>query len=127
MVSTAKHGGSKSEIRERPPWSEAIGVGSLTFAEKIKSDFGTKGIHREVEQADRMYVLRESSDAYNGEFAQKTEALRPENTIPWQKFTDTAETYRDPTRGMEPAARDILLCDIQLITTTKTNVGFGAA
>jgi hypothetical protein len=70
----------------------AIAVGSLTFAEKIKSDFGTKGIHGEVEQADGMYVLRESSDAYNGEFAQKTEALRPENTIPWQNFSETAET-----------------------------------
>jgi hypothetical protein len=73
----SKHGGSKSEIRERPPWSEAIAVDSLTFAEKIKSDFGTKGIHREVEQAGGMHVLRESSDVYNGEFAQKTEARKP--------------------------------------------------
>ena len=26
------------------------------------------------------------------EFAQENEALTPKNTIPWQKFTETAET-----------------------------------
>ena len=32
-----------------------------------------------------------------GEFAQENKALRPEKHDPWQKFTETAETYRDPT------------------------------
>jgi hypothetical protein len=35
---------------------------------------------------------RESSEAYGGEFAQENDAVRPEDTIPWQKLTKTAET-----------------------------------
>ena len=48
-------------------------------------------MHRKVEQAGATYVLRESSEAYGGEFAQKNEALTSKNTIQWQKFTKTAE------------------------------------
>jgi len=71
-------------------WSEAIAVGSLVFAEKVKSELGIKAMHREVEQAGGTYARRESSEAYGGEFAQENEA--PINTIPWQKFAETAET-----------------------------------
>jgi hypothetical protein len=78
--------------------SEAIAVGSLTFAEQVKSELGIKALHREVEQAGGTYALREHSEAYSGEFARENEALRPENTIPWQQFAETAETWRDPTR-----------------------------
>ena len=49
-------------------------------------------MHREVEQASGMYTLGESSEACGGEFAQDNEALTPKNTIPWQKFTEAAET-----------------------------------
>jgi hypothetical protein len=31
-------------------WSEAIAVGSLAFAEKIKGELGSKAMHREVEK-----------------------------------------------------------------------------
>jgi hypothetical protein len=67
-------------------WSEAIAVGSLAFVEKVKSELGIKAMHREVEQADGTYALRESSEAYGGEFAQENEALTPKNTIPWQNL-----------------------------------------
>ncbi len=73
-------------------WSEAIAVGSLAFAEKVKSELGIKAMHREVEQAGGTYALREHSEAYGSEFAHETEALTPENTILWQKFAETAET-----------------------------------
>jgi hypothetical protein len=49
-------------------------------------------MNRQVEQADGTYALRESSEAYGREFTQENEALTPENTMPWQKFTETAET-----------------------------------
>jgi hypothetical protein len=73
-------------------WSEAIAVGSLAFAETVKTDLGIKAMHREVEQAGGAYTLRESSEAYGGEFAYENELLRLDNTIPWQKFLDTAVT-----------------------------------
>jgi hypothetical protein len=38
-------------------------------------------MHREVEQAGRTYTLRESSEAYGGEFVQENEVLTPENTM----------------------------------------------
>jgi hypothetical protein len=49
-------------------------------------------MYREVEQAGGTYALREHSEAYSGEFARENESLRAENTIPWQKFAETAET-----------------------------------
>jgi len=55
-------------------------------------------IHGGLEQARGTYGLRESSEAYGGEFAQENEALTSKNTIPWQKFTETAENlaWSDP-------------------------------
>ena len=69
-----------------------IAVVSLAFAETVKRELGMKAIHREVEQAGGTCALRESSEDYGGEFAQENEALRSENTIPWQKFAETTET-----------------------------------
>ena len=73
-------------------WSEAIAVGTLAFGEKVKRELGSKAMHCGVEQVDGVYALRESSEAYRGEFAAKNEALRPQNTFPWQRFAETAET-----------------------------------
>jgi hypothetical protein len=57
-----------------------------------QSELCIKFVHREIEQADKMHTLLESSKAYGCEFAEENEALTPENTIPWQKFAETAET-----------------------------------
>ena len=48
-------------------------------------------MYREVEQADATYALRKQSEAYGQEFTQENETLRPEDTIPWQRSTETAE------------------------------------
>jgi hypothetical protein len=79
-------------------WSEAIAVGSLAFTEKVKGELGVKAMHREPEQVDGTYALREPGEAYRGEFNGESDALRAENTLPWQRITETAETYRGPTR-----------------------------
>jgi hypothetical protein len=39
--------------------SEAIAVGSLAFAEKIKGELGSRAMHREVEEFEGTHVLRE--------------------------------------------------------------------
>ena len=73
-------------------WSEAVAVGSLAFVEKVKSELGIKALHRELEQVDGTYALRESGEAYRGQFDSKNEALRPENTLPWERITEVAVT-----------------------------------
>ena len=56
-------------------WSEAVAVGDLTFVEKVKSEPGIKALHREVEQIDGTYALRESAEAYRGPMTAKMKAL----------------------------------------------------
>jgi len=73
-------------------WSEALAVGSLTFVEKVKSELGIKAVHRVIENAGVTSVLRERREAYGAEFASENHALRPENTIPWQKIAESSET-----------------------------------
>jgi putative transposase len=73
-------------------WSEAVAVGSLAFVEKVKSELGIKAPHRELEQVDGTYALRESGEAYRGQFDSKNEALRPENTLSWERITEVAAT-----------------------------------
>src|SRR5262245_43283270 len=57
--------------------SEAVAVGSLAFVEKFKSELGIKALHRELEQVDGKYALRESGEAYRDQFDSQNEALRP--------------------------------------------------
>ena len=73
-------------------WAEGVAVGSLAFVEKVKSELGIKALHRELEQVDGTYALRESGEAYRGQFDSKNEALRPENTLPWERITEVAAT-----------------------------------
>ena len=56
-------------------WSEAVAVGILAFVEKIKGELGVKALHREVEEVDGTYTLRESGEAYRGQFNPKNEPL----------------------------------------------------
>ena len=77
-------------------WSEAVAVGSLAFVEKVKSELGIKALHRELEQVDGTYALRESGEAYRGQIDSKNEALTPENTLSWERTTELAGTWRGP-------------------------------
>ncbi len=73
-------------------WSEAVAVGSLAFVEKVKAELGAKALHRDRERVDGTYVLRESCEAYSGQFDTENESLRPENTLPWERITAVAAT-----------------------------------
>jgi hypothetical protein len=79
------------------PWSKAVSVGSLAFVEKVKSELGSKALHRELEQIDGTYALRKSGEAYRGQFDSQNEALRPENTLSWERITKLAGTSRGRT------------------------------
>jgi hypothetical protein len=64
----------------------------LAFVEKVKSELGIKALHRELEQVDGTYALRESGEAYRGQINSKNEALTSENTISWERITKLAAT-----------------------------------
>jgi hypothetical protein len=64
-------------------WTEALAVGSQAFVEKIKGELGTKALHRELEQVDGTYALRESGEAYNSHFGVENDALRFKNALLW--------------------------------------------
>jgi putative transposase len=81
-------------------WSEAVAVGSLAFVEKVKSELGIKALHRELEQVYGTYALRESGEAYRGQFDAKNDALRPENTLSWQRITELAASRVEDWRGI---------------------------
>jgi REP element-mobilizing transposase RayT len=73
-------------------WSEAIAVGSLAFVETVKSELGTKALHRAIEHVDGAYALRERSEAYTCDLGGENEPLRPENTVSWDENSETAAT-----------------------------------
>jgi hypothetical protein len=73
-------------------WLEAVAVGSLAFVERSKSKIGIKALHRELEQVNGAYALRESGEAYRGQIDSKNEALRPENTLPWERISEVPAT-----------------------------------
>ena len=63
-----------------------------------------QALHRELEQVDGTYALRESGEAYRGQIDSKNEALRPENTLSWERITELAELgvvrIRAPSDGL---------------------------
>ena len=65
---------------------EAVAVGSLAFVEKVKSELSIRTLHRELEQVDGPYALRESGEAYSRQIDSKHEALTPENTLSWERI-----------------------------------------
>jgi len=64
-------------------WSEALAVGSQAFVEKVKRELAMKAGHRDVDEADGTYALREPASAYTGSFGSENGILRAENAILW--------------------------------------------
>jgi putative transposase len=67
-------------------WSESIAVGSVGFVEQVKIELGFRAQHREVLVADGLPVA-----PYRAHFDRENEALRPNNTLPWQTNLETTE------------------------------------
>ena len=55
-------------------WSEGVAVGSLAFVEKVKSELGIRALHRELEEVDGTYTLREPGEAYRDQFDSKNQS-----------------------------------------------------
>ncbi len=62
-------------------WSEAIAVGSLAGVKKVKSKIG----YQNQVTVGGTYTLCEKSEAYAGNFVSESDALKPDNTILWEK------------------------------------------
>ena len=64
-------------------WSEALAVGSVTFVDKMKRELGYKAKYREVTEVGGTYTLREHGEAYASNCGNESDALMPDNTVPW--------------------------------------------
>jgi hypothetical protein len=73
-------------------------VGSLVFVESVKSELAGRAMHRQVEQKDGVYLLRERNEAYNGGFSGKSGPLRLKNTVFWNESPAATKTYHGPTQ-----------------------------
>jgi hypothetical protein len=84
--------GSSGDIaRGDERWAESIAVSSEEFVEQVKNELGFRAQHREVLVADGLYTLREAVPSYGDHFDRENEALRPNNTVPWQTNLKTTE------------------------------------
>jgi putative transposase len=66
-------------------WSKSIAVGSEGFVEQAKNELGFKAQHRQ----EGLYTLREPVPPYGDHFDRENEALRLNNTVPWQTNLET--------------------------------------
>jgi putative transposase len=66
-------------------WSEALAVGSQAFVEKVKRELALKARHRNVNEANGTYALREPARAYTGNFGTENGLLRAENAVFWKR------------------------------------------
>ncbi|OGA54105.1 MAG: hypothetical protein A3G24_01585 [Betaproteobacteria bacterium RIFCSPLOWO2_12_FULL_62_13] len=73
-------------------WSEAIAGGSLAFVEKVKVELGIKSMFREAADTRGTYTLREPKGAYVCDSGRESNALMPDNAIPWEKKPEATET-----------------------------------
>jgi len=73
-------------------WSGALVVGSWAFVNKVKVEPGMQAMVREVAETGGPYTLREPKGAYAGDSGRESNALMPDNTIPWEKKPQATET-----------------------------------
>jgi hypothetical protein len=52
---------------------------------------GFRAQHRQLAVAEGLYTLREPVPPYGGHFDMENEALRPNNTVPWNRNLETTE------------------------------------
>jgi hypothetical protein len=72
-------------------WSESRAVGSEGFVEQVKMELGFKAQNREVLVADGFVYSSRAGATLWDHFDSENEALRPNNTVPWQTNLETTE------------------------------------
>ena len=82
---------SRDTATRNDRWSESVAVGSESFVEHVKVELGFRAQHRQVAVADGLYALRERAQPYGDHFDGENQALRPNNTVPWQTNLETTE------------------------------------
>jgi hypothetical protein len=66
--------------------------GGAGFVKKVQVDLGMKAKHREVHKTDGASALREPREDYVRDPGVESEVLRPDDTLVWDKSTNSAET-----------------------------------
>lgn len=76
---------AQDAMRREERWSEAIAVGSRDFVERVKGELGISARHREFEEEQEVWVLRERQEPYTGVFDAKNRVLSLKNSVPWRE------------------------------------------
>jgi putative transposase len=72
-------------VREKK-WSQSIAVGSKEYVENIKSKLGIRAIHRQINESNNGFELKEIQAPYNADFGDKNARLSAENSYYWNVF-----------------------------------------
>jgi putative transposase len=66
-------------------WSSSLAVGSEEFVTQFRSQLGSVGFYREIEEGVHGHQLSEPSAPYGTHFLRKTERLSAEGTVFWEE------------------------------------------
>ena len=92
-------------------WSEAIAVGNQAYIEELKRQLGIGAVHREVDEANGPYALREPMCAHTYGFDTGNSALTPDNTIllAEKDCKSSCLAWSDPIPGplSDPGKREV--------------------
>lgn len=70
-------------LRRQPQWSQSVAVGSEHFVEEVRTKLGVRVKGRKIEKSNGVYSLRESRNAYIGNFTAENGGLSPINSHLW--------------------------------------------
>jgi REP element-mobilizing transposase RayT len=79
-------------IKREERWSQALAVGSQAFVEKVRHELAMKARHRDVEEAEGSYALRQPWFPYTCDLGPENDALRPKNTVFWSETISSTYT-----------------------------------
>ncbi len=78
---------AKATLKRQPQWSEAIGVGSVSFVASVKEQMKAMAIGRRLKSSIEAgsFELREAVTGYNPHFGPEKDDIGQENTLFWDK------------------------------------------
>jgi len=83
----------KQDVLKRDErWSQALAVGSQAFVEKVKHELAMKARHRDAEETEGSFTLRQPWFPYICDLRPENDVLRPKNTVFWSEIISSPYT-----------------------------------
>lgn len=72
---------SRNQIIRDESWTQSIAIGSRSYIESVKSQFGANAISRKIRELSEGFELREPEPVYNAIFEAKNDDIHTENCL----------------------------------------------